>query len=83
MDGTLYLGWTTDLVRRVVEHNRARVPFTSRKTPWELIGFESADSVEAAKRRERTLKRNRRMRTLFQKRMLNQAAVGSLRQVVG
>ncbi len=82
LDGTLYLGWTTDVGHRLAEHNTSGKGFTRRKRPWSLVGWERATSIEEAKRRERALKRNRRMRTLFQQRMLDRAA-GKYEQVVG
>jgi len=81
-EGTFYIGWTTDPVRRLIEHNDGQHYFTRRKIPWQLIGFEMFHSIDAAKRRERALKHNPRMQMLFKKRLLNRAAVGSPRQVV-
>lgn len=50
---------------------------------WDLVGFEAYPSAEAAKARERALKRNPRMLRFFKKRLLNRAAVGRPRQVMG
>ena len=83
LDGTFYLGWTTDVRRRLVEHAAMSTPSTSRKGPWQLVGFETHASSESAKARERSLKHHPRMLTLLKKRLLNQAANGNLRQVVG
>ena len=33
-DGTFYVGWTTDVLRRLVEHNQGLSGFTRRKQPW-------------------------------------------------
>lgn len=82
-DGTFYLGWTTALLRRLVEHNSGQVTWTRRKAPWWLVGFERHHTAEAAKARERALKRSPRMLQLFKKRVLNRAAAGRPRQVVG
>lgn len=82
-DGTDYLGWTTRLSRRLVEHNNGLSSFSRRKRPWRLVGCEIYRSPEAAKARERALKRNPHMMQLFKKRMLNRAAIGRSRQVVG
>ena len=82
-DGTCYVGWTTDPVRRLVEHNSGQSPFTRRKRPWRLIGVEAHPTAEAAKCYERALKHNHRMRTLFTTRLLNRAAEGRPRQVAG
>jgi putative endonuclease len=82
-DGTCYVGWTTHVARRLVEHNRGEVPWSRRKIPWRLIGFELHATPALAKRRERALKRNPRMLALFRKRVLNRAAIGRPQQVVG
>ena len=82
-DGTYYLGWTTDPVRRLVEHNSAGSGYTSRKRPWRLIGVELQPTVEAAKAYERSLKCSPRKFMRFTKRVLNRAAIGRLCQGVG
>ncbi len=56
---------------------------TRRKRPWRLVGFEVYPTPRAAKARERVLKHNPRMVGLLNKRMLNRAAGGRSRQVVG
>lgn len=82
-DGKFYIGWTTSILRRLVEHQDGLSEFTQRTRPWQLIGFEAYDTAQAAKMRERSLKRNPRMQVLFKKRMLNRTASGGPRQVVG
>ncbi|MBI3009456.1 MAG: GIY-YIG nuclease family protein [Candidatus Omnitrophica bacterium] len=82
-DGTFYIGWTSRLLRRLVEHNEGSSYFSRRKLPWNLIGFEAFSTVEQAKARERALKRSTRMSNFFKKRMLNQTAKGRQRQVWG
>ena len=80
---TFYVGWTTDPVRRLVEHNQRMSRFTRRFADWQLVGFERYPNPEIAKARERSLKRNPRMLRFFKKRLLNRAAVGRPRQVMG
>jgi putative endonuclease len=60
--GTLYIGVTNDLVRRVYEHRCKFVPgFTKRYGVDRLIYFEQFSSVEAAITREKQMKKwNRR-----------------------
>ena len=82
-DGTCYVGWATDPVRRLVEHNAATSAYTSRKLPWRLVGVEGHPTVGAAKAYERALKRSPRKLARFKKRVLNQAAIGRQRQGVG
>ena len=55
--GTLYLGVTNDLVRRVYQHKEGLVEgFTRRYGVKTLVWFESTGSVEAAIQREKQLK---------------------------
>ncbi len=57
-NGTLYVGMTSDLVRRVYEHKNGVVPgFTKRYGVHRLVYFESTSDVRIAAQRERTLKR--------------------------
>jgi putative endonuclease len=59
--GTLYLGVTRDLVRRVYEHRTKAVQgFTSRYGVDKLVWFEIHDNAEAAITREKELKKWRR-----------------------
>jgi putative endonuclease len=59
--GTLYLGVTNDLVRRVYEHRTKAAPgFTKRYGVDKLVWFEIHDTAEAAITREKELKKWRR-----------------------
>ncbi len=59
--GTLYLGVTNDLVRRVYEHRTKAVPgFASRYGVDKLVWFEVHNTAEAAITREKELKKWRR-----------------------
>ena len=56
--GTLYVGMTNDLVRRVYEHREGIADgFTKRYAIKRLVYFESHDTALAAIAREKTLKR--------------------------
>ena len=56
-NGTLYIGVTNDLIRRVVEHKAGIVKgFTKQYSVHRLVYFEQTDSVEAAIAREKQLK---------------------------
>jgi len=55
--GTLYIGVTGDLVRRLGKHRCGAVPgFTRRYGVERLVWFEMIDDVTAAIQREKTLK---------------------------
>ena len=56
-NGTLYVGVTSDLVRRVHEHKNGFVEgFTDRYAIHHLVWFEATPSVEAAIQREKQIK---------------------------
>jgi putative endonuclease len=59
--GTLYIGVTNDIVRRVYEHKAKAVPgFTTRYGVDKLVWFETCDDAETAIAREKELKKWRR-----------------------
>lgn len=82
-----YLGWTTDIERRLEEHNSGKSFYTKSRGPWNLVAYEEFPSVEEAKKRERALKNSPRMLKLFKKRALAtlrvSAALRQSLQVVG
>jgi putative endonuclease len=56
-DGTYYTGYTTDVERRVSEHNSERgAKYTRGRTPVDLVHTESFDSKSAAMSREYEVK---------------------------
>jgi putative endonuclease len=57
-NGTLYVGMTSDLIKRVYEHKSDLVDgFTKRYAVHELVYFEIVDNVETAIAREKQIKR--------------------------
>ncbi|ELZ11004.1 excinuclease ABC subunit C [Halovivax asiaticus JCM 14624] len=62
-DGTLYTGYTTDLERRVDEHNAGEgAKYTRSRTPVEVVHVERFDSRSAAMSREYEIKQYSRRR---------------------
>ena len=60
-DGTLYTGWTADIVRRVRDHNAGRGGrYTRARRPVNLIYTEPQPDARSARQREVALKRLRR-----------------------
>jgi putative endonuclease len=56
-NGTLYVGVTNDLIRRVHEHRNGLVEgFTSRYAVHHLVWFESTPSIDAAIHKEKQIK---------------------------
>ena len=57
-DGTLYTGYTTDVDRRVSEHNAGEgAKYTRGRTPVELRHVETFEERSAALSREHAIKR--------------------------
>jgi putative endonuclease len=60
-NGTLYLGVTRDLLRRIYEHKHKIVPgFTARYGVGRLVWFECYDTPPSAIEREKEIKKWRR-----------------------
>jgi len=58
LGGTLYIGVTNDLVRRVYEHRTDAVPgFTKKYAVHHLVYYEQFSDIENAIRREKRLKK--------------------------
>jgi putative endonuclease len=59
--GTLYVGVTSDLLKRIFEHKSKAVPgFTSRYRVDKLVWFKAHETPEVAIRREKQIKEWRR-----------------------
>jgi putative endonuclease len=65
-DGKFYIGFTSDLDRRLNEHNNGKVPSTKSRRPLKLICYESHLSKEDAQRRENYFKTSKGKSTLRQ-----------------
>ncbi|RLM56608.1 GIY-YIG nuclease family protein [Halobellus sp. Atlit-31R] len=62
-DGSLYTGYTTDVERRVAEHDAGEgAKYTRGRTPVELVHVESFESKSAAMSREYEIKQLSRAR---------------------
>ena len=60
-NGTLYIGVTSDLIARVIQHRTGAFEgFTKRYHVFRLVYYEVADTMDAAIVREKQLKRYRR-----------------------
>lgn len=60
-DGTLYTGYTTDVKRRVAEHNEGTgAKYTRGRRPVELVHVEAYDTQSSALQREHAIKQLRR-----------------------
>ncbi|MEK7276451.1 MAG: GIY-YIG nuclease family protein [Chloroflexota bacterium] len=64
-DGTLYTGWTTDVDRRLKQHNAGRgAKYTRDRCPVKLVYAESLPNRSAAQKRELAIKRLPRAKKL-------------------
>ncbi|MGA2111843.1 MAG: GIY-YIG nuclease family protein [Anaerolineales bacterium] len=64
-DGTLYTGWTTNIQRRLQDHNAGRGGrYTRSRRPVELIYLEPQVDARAARLREVSLKKLKRSEKL-------------------
>jgi len=66
----LYIGFTDDLRKRLIEHNKGLNFSTKPYRPWELIHYEAYRNKKDAMRREKYLKSSQGARLL--KRMLKE-----------
>ncbi len=54
--GTKYIGCTSDLKKRLNEHNRGKTNSTKNKMPWKLMYYEAFANKYDAFNREKELK---------------------------
>jgi putative endonuclease len=55
-DKKIYVGHTSDLKRRLKEHNSGLVESTKTRRPFQLIYYEACNILEDSLRREQALK---------------------------
>lgn len=51
-----YVGSTTDMLRRLAEHNRGKEKFTKTGCPWILVYKEDFPELTEARNREKSIK---------------------------
>lgn len=55
-DGKLYIGWTTNLNNRILNHNKGLVGSTKDRLPLKLVYYEACLQKDKAIEREKQLK---------------------------
>jgi len=55
-DLNFYVGYTNNLVKRIEEHNKGKVPSTKNRVPLKLIYWKGCLNQQDATRREKYLK---------------------------
>jgi len=63
-DRHLYAGFSTNLIKRIDEHNSGKVQSTKSKLPWKIIYYEAFLNKYDALRREKYLKTTKGKTTL-------------------
>lgn len=83
--GRLYIGWTSDLQRRLCQHNNGENQSTRGRGPYELIYFEAYRHREEAVAREGMLKKYPNVFKQLKKRLSKTLATASsgFQEVVG
>lgn len=60
-DGTLYTGWTTDIYKRLLTHNKGKgAKYTRSRLPVQLVYWEESPTRREAQIRERSIKKLKR-----------------------
>ena len=83
--GRLYLGWTTDLRRRLCEHNDGLSRATRNRGPYELVYYEAYKHRAEAIAREQSLKKHPNVWQQLKRRLHKTLAMASAgaQEVVG
>ena len=68
-DSNLYIGYTSDLRRRLREHNDGESLSTKNRRPFSLVYYEAYLSAKDAKTREQKLKKFKNSYTELKKRI--------------
>lgn len=64
-DDTLYTGWTVDLEKRMIAHNKGiGAKYTSSRIPVVLVYWEQQESQSTAQKREASIKKLTRSQKL-------------------
>jgi putative endonuclease len=59
VDNSFYIGFSTDVERRLKEHNTGKSRYTKVKMPWKVVYFEECITKKDALKREKFLKAQR------------------------
>jgi putative endonuclease len=56
MDKSWYIGYSSNLEKRLIDHNSGKTITTNRKKPWKILYYEASFNKEDAIAREKYLK---------------------------
>ena len=54
-----YIGSTSDINRRIEDHNRGKEKFTRTRTPWQIVYSEQFEILADARKRELQIKKQK------------------------
>ncbi|MCA9323501.1 GIY-YIG nuclease family protein [Candidatus Saccharibacteria bacterium] len=74
-NGNIYIGFTTNLQKRITEHNTGNNKSTKPYLPWDIIYYEAHRNELDARRREKYLKTTNGRRSISN--MLREELIGS------
>jgi len=60
IDSSFYCGITSDVKRRLAEHNQGKLKNTSSKKPWKLVYYKMHTDYQEARKHEKWLKKKNR-----------------------
>ena len=63
-NGNLYIGYTKNLRKRLIEHNQGKSKSSKPYLPWKPIYYEACLNIDDAKRREKYFKTSQGRRLL-------------------
>ena len=63
--GRFYIGMTTDLEQRLIDHNTGISKWTKYGGPWKLVWNQACESISDARKLENNLKRQGRGRGFY------------------
>lgn len=66
IDGSFYIGYTSDLSHRLTVHNSGKTRYTSKKCPWKIVYTEKFAAKSDVIRREKFLI-NQKNREFYQR----------------
>ena len=70
-DGRIYTGYTSDLRKRLEEHNQEKTKSIKHRTPFILVYYEAYLNKTDARKREIELKKNAQQRKFLKKKIEN------------
>jgi putative endonuclease len=65
-NNSYYLGSTSDISRRLMEHNQGKTTYTKNLMPWKLVFYKKYDTLVQARQVEYKLKRSKSKKLLEQ-----------------